>query len=164
MLRLGHSSKQEAPRHRWRLAAREGSMAGTGKPSMVAAAALVVGCGLAALAPTVAMAQIPFMIPNFNFGPQHYRGGSQHYSTRHSRHEEDKAPDKTAPAPDKSKERDATEPTASTSAPRQQQQTTSAPVSHDAAPSGGSGTPASPPPATPAKQNNDDQPAFAPSR
>ena len=106
------------------------------------------------------MAQIPFMIPNFNFGPQHYRGSS-HYSTRsHSRHEEDK----TAPAPDKSKERDATEPTASTSAPRQQQQTTSAPVSHDAAPSGGSGPSASPPPATPAKQNNDDQPAFAPSR
>ena len=136
-------------------------MAGTGKPSMVAAA-FVVACGLAALAPTAAMAQIPFMIPNFNFGPQHYRGGSQHYSTRHSHQSEDKAPDKTAP--DKSKERDATEPTASTSAPRQQQQTISAPVSHDAAPSGGSGTPASPPPATPAKQNNDDQPAFAPSR
>src|SRR3984893_13401870 len=152
-----------APRHRWQLAARGGSMAGTGKLSIVAPA-FVVGCGFAAQAPTVAMTQIPFMIPNFNFGPQHYRGGSQHYSTRHSRHEEDKAPDKTAPAPDKSKERRPTEPTAGTSGPRQQQQTTSAPVSHDAAPSGGSGTPASPPPATPAKQNNDDQPAFAPAR
>ena len=138
-------------------------MAGIGKPSIVAAAAFVVACILAGLAPTETMAQMPFpMIPNFNFGPQqHYRSGSSHYSTRsRSRHDEDK----TAPAPDKSKERDATEPTASTSGPRQQQQTTSAPVSHDAAPSGGSGTPASPPPATPAKQNNDDQPAFAPSR
>jgi len=134
-------------------------MAGNGKPSMVMAAAFVVACGLAALAPTAAMAQIPFMIPNFNFGPQHYRGSS-HYSTRsHARHEEDK----TAPAADKSKEKDATEPTASTSA-QHTQQMTSAPASHDAAPSGGSGTPASPPPAAPAKQNNDDQPAFQPSR
>jgi len=118
---------------------------------------------LAALAPTVAMAQIPFMIPNFNFGPQHYRGSS-HYSTRsHSRHEEDKAPDKTAPAPDKWKERDATEATANTSAPRQQQ-TSGAPASRDAAPSGGSDTPAGPPPAPPAKKPGDDQPTFQPSR
>jgi hypothetical protein len=138
-------------------------MAGTGKPSMVAAAAFVIACGLAALAPTAAMAQIPFMIPNFNFGPQHYRGSS-HYSTRsHSRHEEDKAPDKTAPAPDKSKERDATEPTQNTSAPRQQQ-TSSAPRSRDAAPSGGSDAGASPPPAPPAKKPSDDQPTFQPSR
>ena len=137
-------------------------MAGTGKPSMVATAALVVGCGLAALAPTVAMAQIPFMIPNFNFGPQHYRGGgSQHYSTRHSHQSEDKAPEKV----DKTKEKDATQPdpAATTSAPHTQQ-TAGPPPSHDAAPSGGSEAPASPPPATPAKQNNDDQPAFAPSR
>ena len=137
-------------------------MFGTGKPSIVAAA-FVVACGLAALAPTAAVAQIPFMIPNFNFGPQHYRGGgSPHYSTRsRSHHEEDKAPEKV----DKSKEKDATQPdpTATTSAPRTQQ-TSGPPPSHDAAPSGGSGTPASPTPATPAKQNNDDQPAFAPSR
>ena len=63
-------------------------MAGTGKPSIVAA--FIIACGLAGLAPTVAVAQIPFMIPNFNFGPQHYRGGSQHYSTRHSHQSEDK--------------------------------------------------------------------------
>jgi hypothetical protein len=139
-------------------------MAGTGKPSKVATAAFVVGCGLAVLAPTAAVAQIPFMIPNFNFGPQHYRGGgSQHYSTRHSRHEEGKTPDKSAPAPDKSKERDATqpEPTASTSAQRTQQ-TSGPPPSRDAAPSGGAET--SPPPAPPAKKPADDQPAFAPSR
>ena len=136
-------------------------MAGTGKPSMVAAA-FVVGCGLVALAPTVAMAQIPFMIPNFNFGPQHYRGGgSQHYSTRHSHQSEDKTPEKV----DKNKEKDATQPdpAATASAPRTQP-TSGPPPSHEAAPSGGSGTPASPPPATPARQNNDDQPAFAPSR
>ena len=139
-------------------------MAGTGKPSIVAA--FIVAWGLAALAPTAAMAQFPIpMIPNFNFGPQHYRGGgSSHYSTRsHSRHEEDKTPDKSAPAPDKSKERDATqpEPTASTSAQRTQQ-TSGPPPSHDAAPSGGSET--SPPPAPPAKKPADDQPAFQPSR
>jgi hypothetical protein len=134
-------------------------MAGTGKPSMVAAA-FVVACGLAALAPSAAMAQIPFMIPNFNFGPQHYRGGSSHYPTRsHSRHEEEKS----APAPDKSKERDATEPTASTSA-QHTQQTSGPPPSRDAAPSGGSDTPASPPPAAPAKKPSDDQPTFQPSR
>ena len=135
-------------------------MAGAGKPSMVATAALVVGCGLAALAPTAAMAQIPFMIPNFNFGPQqHYRSGSSHYSTRsRSRHDEDK----TAPAPEKAKEKDASqpEPSASMSAPRQQQ-TSSAPPSRDAAPSGGSDAGASPPPA---KKPADDQPAFQPSR
>jgi hypothetical protein len=139
----------------------EGSMAGNGKPSIVAA--FIVASGLAGLAPTAAMAQFPMpMIPNFNFGPQqHYRSGSSHYPTHsHSRHEEDT--DKT---PDKTKEKDATqpEPTASAAAPHQQQ-TSSAPPSHDAAPSGGSGTPASPPPAPPAKQNNDDQPAFQPSR
>jgi predicted lipid-binding transport protein (Tim44 family) len=135
----------------------EGSMAETGKPSIVAA--FVIACSLAGLAPTAAMAQIPFMIPNFNFGPQHYRGSS-HYSTRsHSRHEEDKAPEKV----DKTKEKDATQPDATASAPRTQQ-TSGPPPSHDAAPSGGSGTSASPPPASPAKQNNDDQPAFQPSR
>jgi hypothetical protein len=132
-------------------------MAGTGKPSMVAAAAFVVVCGVAVLAPTVAMAQIPFMIPNFNFGP-HYRGSS-HYSTRHSRHTNE---DRSAPAPDKIKERDASDPSANTSAPRQQQ--TSAPQSRDAAPSGGSDTPASAPSAQPAKGPADDQPAFQPSR
>ena len=135
-------------------------MAGTGKASLMAAAALVAG--LAALAPTETKAQIPFpMIPNFNFGPQHYRSGSSHYSTRsHSRHEED-----TDKAPDKTKERDATqpEPTASASAQRTQQ-TSSPPPSHDAAPSGGSDTPASPPPAPAAKKPADDQPAFQPSR
>jgi hypothetical protein len=156
---LGHSPNRE--RRGIALATMEGSMAGTGKPSIVAA--FIIACGLAGLAPTVAMAQIPFMIPNFNFGPQHYRGGSQHYSTRHSRHEEDKTPEKV----DKTKEKDATQPdpaaTATASAPRTQQ-TSGPPPSHDAAHSGGSGTSASPPPATPAKQNNDDQPAFAPSR
>jgi hypothetical protein len=140
----------------------EGSMAGTGKPSMMATAALVVGCGLAALAPTAALAQIPFMIPNFNFGPQHYRSGSSHYSTRsHSRHDEDKS----APAPDKAKEKDATqqEPTASASA-QHTQPMSGPPPSHDAAPSGGSDAPASPPPAAPAKKPADDQPAFQPTR
>jgi hypothetical protein len=137
-------------------------MAGTGKPSRVAAAAFVIACGLAALAPTAAMAQIPFMIPNFNFGPQHYRGGgSSHYSTRsHSHQSEDKAPEKV----DKSKEKDASEPDSTTTSAPRTQQTSGPPPSHDAAPSGGSGTPASPPPSTPAKQNNDDQPAFNPSR
>jgi hypothetical protein len=137
-------------------------MAGTGKPSRVAAAAFVIACGLAALAPTAAMAQIPFMIPNFNFGPQHYRGGgSSHYSTRsHSHQSEDKAPEKV----DKSKEKDASEPDSTTTSASRTQQTSGPPPSHDAAPSGGSGTPASPPPSTPAKQNNDDQPAFNPSR
>jgi hypothetical protein len=139
----------------------EGSM-GTGKPSMVATAAFLVA--LAALAPTAAMAQIPFMIPNFNFGPQHYRSGPSHYSTHHSssRHEEEKE----APV-DKSKEKDATQPdaTASMSAPHQQQ-TSSAPPAHDAPPSGGSDAGASPPPASPppAKKTNDDQPSFQPSR
>jgi hypothetical protein len=57
------------------------------------------------------MAQIPFpMIPNFNFGPQHYRSGSSHYSTpSRSRHDEDKTPDKA-------KEKDATQPEATASA------------------------------------------------
>ena len=138
-------------------------MAGTGKPSMVAAAAFVVACGRAVLAPTVAMAQIPFMIPNFNFGPQHYRSGSSHYSThsRSSRHEEEKQ----APV-DKTKERDATQPdsTASASTTQRQQQTSSPPPSHDAAPSGGSDASASASQVAPAKKTNDDQPAFAPSR
>jgi len=138
-------------------------MAGTGKPSIVAA--FIVVWGLVGPVPTTAMAQFPIpMIPNFNLGgPQHYRGGgSSHYSTRsHSHQSEDKVPEKV----DKSKEKDATQPdpTATTSAPRTQQ-TAGPPPSHDAAPAGGSGTPASPLPATPAKQNNDDQPAFAPSR
>lgn len=136
-------------------------MAGTGKPSRVAAAAFVVACGLAALAPTVAVAQIPFMIPNFNFGPQHYRGGgSSHYPTRsHSHQSGDKTPEKV----DKSKEKDASEPDSTTASAPRTQQTSGPPPSHDAAPSGGSGTPASPPPAPPAKQNNDDQ-GFQPSR
>jgi hypothetical protein len=140
----------------------EGSMAGTGKPSIVAAAAFIAG--LAALAPTAAVAQFPMpMIPNFNFGPQHYRSGSSHYSTHHSsRHEED-----TEKTPDKSKEKDATQPdaTASMSAPHQQQ-TSSAPPAHDAAPSGGSDAQASPPPPPPppANKTNDDQPSFQPSR
>jgi hypothetical protein len=113
---------------------------------------------MSVLVPTAALAQIPFMIPNFNFGPQqHYRSGSSHYSTHsRSRHEEDKTPDKA-------KEKDATqpEPTASTSAQRTQQ-TSGPPPSRDAAPSGGAET--SPPPAAPAKKPADDQPAFQPSR
>src|SRR5580658_2649699 len=107
------------PRH-WRpLVQMEGSMAGTGKPSIVAA--FIVAWGLVGLVPTAAMAQFPMpMIPNFNFGgPQHYRSGSSQYSTSHShaRHEEDSAPDKT-------KEKDATqpEPTANASASAQHQQ------------------------------------------
>ena len=135
-------------------------MGGIGKPSIVVV--FIIACGLAGLAPTETMAQIPFpMIPNFNFGPQHYRSGSSHYSTRsHSRHEED-----TDKAPDKTKEKDATqpEPTASASAQRTQQ-TSGPPPSHDAAPSGGSDTPASPPPAPAAKKPADDPPAFQPSR
>ena len=78
-------------------------MAGTGKPSIVAA--FIVAWGLVGLVPTAAMAQFPIpMIPNFNFGPQHYRSGSSHYSTSHSRahQNEDSAPDKT-------KEKDATQ-------------------------------------------------------
>jgi len=138
----------------------EGSMAGIGKPSIVAAAAFIVG--LVALAPTATMAQIPFpMIPNFNFGPQHYRSGSSHYSTRsHSRHEEEKE----APV-DKSKEKDATQPDSTASASAQQRQQLSGPprdaASHDAAPPAGPSTPANPPPA---QKTNDDQPAFQPSR
>jgi len=143
-------------------------MAGTGKASLVAAAAVVAG--LAALAPTETMAQIPFpMIPNFNFGPQpHYRSGPSgpsHYSTRsrsRHEHEEDRAPDK-------SKERDATQPdaTVNTSAPRQQQQTSSAP--RDVAPPAGSsasaGPPSSaPPPSAPPPSKGNDEPAFQPSR
>jgi len=137
-------------------------MAGTGKASLMAAAALVAG--LAALAPTETMAQIPFpMIPNFNFGPHHYRSGPSHYSTRsRSRHDEDRTPDK-------SKERDATQPdaTVNTSAPRQQQQTSSAP--RDVAPPAGSsasaGPPSSaPPPSAPPPSKGNDEPAFQPSR
>ena len=136
-------------------------MAGIGKPSIVAA--FIVACGLAGLAPTAAMAQIPFpMIPNFNFGPQHYRSGSSHYSTRsHSRHEEEKE----APV-DKSKEKDATQPDPTASASAQHQQPLSGPprdaASHDAAPPAAvPSTPANPPPA---QKTNDDQPAFQPSR
>ena len=136
-------------------------MAGTGKSSIMAA--FIVACGLAALAPTAAMAQFPIpMIPNFNFGPQHYRGGgSSHYSTHShsSRHEEQKE----APV-DKTKEKDATQPdstTASASTPHQQQ--LSGPPrdasSHDALPPAPS-TAANPPPA----KTNDDQPGFQPSR
>jgi hypothetical protein len=138
----------------------EGSMAGTGKPSIVAA--FIVAWGLAGLAPTAAMAQIPFMIPNFNFGPQHYRSGSSHYSTSHShaRHEE-------ASAPDKTKEKDATQPdaTASASTQHQQQQTSAPPrdaAAHDAAPSAGPSAAANPPPAQ--KTNDDGGPTFNPSR
>ena len=80
----------------------EGSRAETGKPSVVAAAAIIVVCGLTGLAPTAAMAQLPFPMMPFPMGPQqHYRSGSgtQHYTTRsHSRHDEDT---------DKTKEKDA---------------------------------------------------------
>jgi hypothetical protein len=138
----------------------EGSMAGTGKPSIVAA--FIVAWGLVGLVPTAAMAQIPFMIPNFNFGPQHYRSGSSHYSTSHShaRHEE-------ASAPDKTKEKDATQPdaTASASTQHQQQQTSAPPrdaAAHDAAPSAGPSAAANPPPAQ--KTNDDGGPTFNPSR
>jgi hypothetical protein len=136
----------------------EGSMAGTGKPSIVAA--FIVAWGLVALVPTAAMAQFPIpMIPNFNFGPQHYRSGSSHYSTSHShaRHEEDSAPDKT-------KEKDATQPDATASASTQHQQLSGPPrdaASHDAAPSASPSTVANPPPA---QKTNDDEPAFQPSR
>jgi hypothetical protein len=131
----------------------EGLMAGIGKPSIMAA--FIVACGLAA--PTETMAQIPFpMIPNFNFGPQHYRSGSSHYSTRsHSRHDEEKQ----APV-DKTKEKDATQPDSTASAPAQrQQQTSSAP--RDTPPPAGSNTTPNPPPA---QKTNDEQPAFQPSR
>jgi hypothetical protein len=104
------------------------------------------------------------MIPNFNFGPQHYRGGSSHYSTRsHSRHDEEK---QQAPV-DKTKEKDATQPpdpTASASTQPRQQQTSTPPrdtSSRDAAPSAGPSAAANPPPA---QKTNDDQPAFQPSR
>jgi hypothetical protein len=136
----------------------EGSMAG--KPSILAA--FIVAWGLAALVPTAAMAQFPIpMIPNFNFGPQHYRSGSSHYSTSHShaRHEEDT--DKT---PDKTKEKDATQPDATASASPQHQQLAGPPrdaASHDAAPSSSPSTVANPPPA---QKTTDDQPAFQPSR
>lgn len=136
-------------------------MAGTGKPSIVAA--FIVAWGLVGLVPTAAMAQIPFMIPNFNLGgSQHYRSGSSHYSTRsHSRHEEEKQ----APV-DKTKEKDATQPdsTASASTTQRQQQTSSPPPSHDAAPSGGSDASAGPSQSAPAKKTNDELPAFQPSR
>ena len=129
-------------------------MAGTGKPSIVAAAAFVVACGLAALAPTAAMAQIPFpMIPNFNFGPQHYRSsGSSHYSTRSRSHHE---VEKEAPV-DKTKEKDATqlEPPSNNAASGRQQ--LSAPV-----PSSQSDTATL---QTSTGHGNDDQPAFQPSR
>jgi hypothetical protein len=139
----------------------EGSMAGTGKPSIVAA--FIVAWGLVGLVPTAAMAQFPIpMIPNFGFGgPQHYRSGSSHYSTHsHSHQTEDKAP------VDKTKERDATQPdsTASASTTQRQQQTSSPPPSHDAAPSGGSDASTSASQAAPPKKTNDDQPAFQPSR
>jgi hypothetical protein len=133
----------------------EGSMAGTGKPSI--AAAFIVAWGLVGLVPTAAMAQFPIpMIPNFNFGPQHYRSGSSHYSTRsHSRREEEK----DAPV-DKTKEKDATQPDSTASAPAQrQQQTSSAP--RDTPPPAGSNTTPNPPPA---QKTNDEQPAFQPSR
>jgi hypothetical protein len=138
----------------------EGSMAGTGKASRVAAAAFIV-C-LAGLAPTATMAQIPFpMVPNFNFGPQHYRSGPSHYSTRsstrsRSRHDEDRAPDKT-------KEKDATQPDTSATASAQRQQQTSGPP-RDTAPPAGSTAAAGPPPSPPPAKSNDDQPAFQPSR
>jgi hypothetical protein len=138
----------------------EGSMVGTGKAPIVAA--FIVAWGLAALAPTAAVAQIPFpMIPNFNFGPQHYRSGSSHYSTSHSHaHQNEDS------APDKSKEKDATQPDATASASTQQrQQQTSAPprdtTSHDAAASPGPSAAANP---SPAQKTNDDPPAFLPSR
>ena len=126
-------------------------MAGTGKPSIVAAAAFVVACGLAALAPTAAMAQFPFMIPNFNLAARSITARVRRTippAVTRTR-SEDKAPEKV----DKSKEKDATQPdsTPTTSTPRTQQ-TSGPPPSHDAAPSGGSGTPASPPPAPPAKR------------
>jgi hypothetical protein len=140
----------------------EGSMAGTGKPSI--AAVFIVACGLAALAPTAAMAQFPIpMIPNFNFGPQHYRSGSPHYSTRShsSRHEEEK---QQAPV-DKTKEKDATQPDPTASASAQRQQQMSGPprdaASHDAAPPAAPGAAANPPPA---QKTNDEQPAFQPVR
>ena len=136
-------------------------MAGTGKPSIVAA--FIVAWGLAALAPTAAMAQFPIpMIPNFGFGPQHYRSGSSHYSTRSHSHQNE---DKQAPI-DKTKEKDATQPdsTASASTTQRQQQTSTPPRdtgSRDAAPSAGPSAAANPPPA---QKTNEDQPAFQPSR
>jgi hypothetical protein len=74
---IGTYFKLGALRHPRQLVQMEGAMAKTDKPSTVGAAAFIVAWGLAGLAPTVTMAQIPFpMIPNFNFGPQHYRSGS----------------------------------------------------------------------------------------
>jgi hypothetical protein len=131
----------------------EGLMAGIGKPTIMAA--FIVACGLAA--PTETMAQFPIpMIPNFNFGPQHYRSGSSHYSTRsHSRHDEEKQ----APV-DKTKEKDATQPDSTATAPvPRQQQTSSAP--RDTPPPAGSNAAPNPPPG---QKTNDEQPAFQPSR
>ena len=161
MLRLGHSSNGSAAAS---AAARaNGGVDGWNRQTVNGGSrGLVVACGLAALAPTAAMAQIPFMIPNFNFGPQHYRSGSSHYSTRSrtSHHEEENKAPSTRPR--KRTPRSRTRPRARPA--QHQQQTSGPPPSHDAAPSGGSERPASPPPAAPAKKNNDDQPAFQPSR
>jgi hypothetical protein len=131
----------------------EGSMAGTGKPS-TAVAAIVLGCAAAVLMPAAAMAQFPIpMIPNFNFGPQHY-----HTAPSHSYHHSQGNDGGSATTKDKEKDATQDQPTASAST---QQKQTSAPPSHDAAPSGGSDAQSSPPPA---KKTTDDAPAFAPSR
>jgi hypothetical protein len=126
----------------------QGNPLNQGKASILTTAALVFGCGLSVLIPTAAMAQFPIpMIPNFNFGPQHYRSGSSH-SRSHSQREEEKAPDK-------SKEKDATQVESNpTGAPQHQS-------SNPPAPSGGPETSAKP---TPSRKSEDDAPAFAPSR
>src|ERR1700688_155839 len=55
---IGTYFKLGAPRHPRQLVQMEGWMAGTGKPSMVAATAFIVAWGLAVLTPTETLAQI----------------------------------------------------------------------------------------------------------
>jgi hypothetical protein len=139
----------ELPRSRETM---ESAMAEIHKPSILTTAALVLGCGLSVLVPTATMAQIPFpMIPNFNYGSRHYHSGSSHSNRSHSQRDDDRAPDKT-------KEKDATQPDPNPS-PSPQRQTSNPP--RDVAPSGGPDAAAKP---TPGKKTDDDAPAFAPSR
>jgi hypothetical protein len=130
----------------------ERAMAEIHKPSFLTTAALVLGCGLSVLVPTATMAQIPFpMIPNFNFGPRHYHSAPSHSSRNHPQRDDDKTPDKT-------KEKDATQPDPNPSTSPQRQ---SSNPPRDVAPSGGPDAAAKP---TPGKKTEDYAPDFAPSR
>jgi hypothetical protein len=126
-------------------------MAEIGKPPILTTAALVLGCGLSVLVPTATKAQIPFpMIPNFNFGPRHYHSAPSHSSRSQPQRNDDKTPDKT-------KEKDATQVESNpTTSPQRQS-------SNPPAVSGGPDAAAKPTP-TPTRKNEDDAPAFAPSR